>query len=1113
MANVLIVLDGTYRFAEPADTQDFTYIELVDALTTAGHQVTKAHRTGDATADIAPFNFATSTDLLQFDVIWLIGFSGRNSSNATGASGAGIGDPELAAIARFMATGGGVFATGDHDSIGSEMCGHIPRVRSMRCWYGPNDSASPMPADFPRNFPPITAARADTTRQNPAGSYSLPGVVDPFVWFQNQSDAVPQPIAAKTIPAHPILMRGGSVVTVYPDHMHEGNTLGGEIDGYDYEQSLSFNGESFPEFPKVAGHHEMPAVIATGQTVAFANRTAVTTGLIGNNGDASAMKAINTLSVYDGRVAGVGRVVTGSTFHHYVDINLTGDSAINSDALKARTGPDAEKGHGFAHAGAEGTRADIRAVFANITQWLARPRPSIQLILERSTFSQDEAAATPDFNGAILVIVDGLKPNQFPGGPIDDLTPSAAKLLAWAPTITPQEPTGITVTPTGVASDDPSLPDRLQRFTFTYRISISANAGGAFGFSGNNNDIQLDAQLISPAASGSLTDSAWIQLVKSANPFMLDLADGNQTIWLSSDVKTFPVVAGTSMLGVDLPDDATRAQALQFLHDLVDDITVAQFVNLSGDQGGSALSPFPTTTSSNKKVYNFAIARVRLAGVGASADAVRLFFRIVPSPTTAALTYQETGGVPAGSYKKTPGATPIALPGTNAANTEWLSFPVFAAARLNPPSAQTDPDNVKTLAPGTDTFFGALIDNNLNDLYLPQTPGGGAALSLPTLMMGEHQCLVAQIEFPGTPIPNGANPFTSDKLAQRNIAFSSIANPGLDASRMALHTFELEATPQPVSEILPPDEILLEWRGSAPPDGAEVRLYLPGWNAQDVVALADRFYPRHEIRALDAHTVALPGGGARYVPIPTGGQRRTGVIAIHFPLGVKAGQRYDLAVRQITNRGRFVEPPPPKVRNISKQEAAGLLRGTKEGVETGAEATVERGVFELGQNRVLITDLRVLDAAGDHAVLVEHPSAEEVASARRQSARWRQTIGAFQLGIPVSVKAEMLPHSLRLLSVLRWRAEHLRPSNRWYQTFIRYVDLHAERVRALGGDPYQVPPTPDGDIPLPGQNGAAGGDDTIEGLLKKWFRHPMTCGLLVIIVLLVIILLFLLWRS
>jgi hypothetical protein len=1095
MAKVLVVLDGGYRFSEATGIPDFTYTALVGALVGAGHQVTKAHRQSDGSANLQLFSFQTSVNLLDFDVLWLIGFQGRNAVNSTGASGPGIGDAELAAISRFMAAGGGVFATGDHDSIGAEMCGRIPRVRAMRCWYGVNDSASPMPASFKRNFPSVTAGRADTTQRNPAGAY---GADTTFVWFENQSDSVPQPITPTMSPAHAILRRDGSDITIYPDHMHEGNTLGEEM-GYNYGLSLSFAGESFTEFPMVAGHRETPKVIATGQTVPYASRAVDGGGFIGGNSEASGAKTVNTLSVYDGRVAGVGRIVTGATFHHYVDINLTGDSGVDTAAELAKTGPDAAKAHGFAHPGAEARFDSIKAVFANITAWLARPRSTIQIILERSTFSQAEATANPNFDGAILVTVDGLKPSQFPGGGVTTLSPSAAQLTSWAPAITPTDPTGLSIQPTGIASDDPALADRLQRITFIYRVQAN---GVAFGFAGNSRNIRVNVALSSAAVSSPLADAAWIQLVKSANPFMLDLANNNTTPWLSSDVRVFPVVAGAP--GSGLANNASRAQALDFLRNLVSGMTVAQFEALSLTQAGSALSPFATTTGSpSRKVYNFAVARVRVPATGASADDVRVFFRIFTSQTTAALTYFESPpGTPIQGYKRTSGADPIALPGTNAAGNDWLSFPMFSAARTAPPESQTDPDNMKDgLAPGSSRFFGALLDNNLNDAYLRPTPTSAAApVGLPTLMMGEHQCIVAQIDFAGTPIPSGATPFASDKLAQRNIALSAIANPGLDASRMALHTFEMEATARPIADGFPPDELLLDWLGE-PPEGTEVRIFVPGWNAHDVVALADRFYPRHEIRALDAHTVAVPGGGVRYVPIPRSEIRPTGVLSAHLPLGVEKGQRFDLAVRQVTTRGRRVEVEPPKATIVSLEEAALLLQGRGDDVpgvtptRRRAPAAVPRGAFDLGDNRVLVTDLRLLDAEGDHAVIIEHPDPQTVAAARRESADWRETIGAFQLGIPVSTKADMLAHHLRLLSVLRWRAEALRPDSRWYETFVRYVTLVAEKVQALGGDPFSVPATPDGTI-LPGGNegeepgGSGGGDDGSEAGGGEPFFEP-----------------------
>ena len=1097
--NVLIVIDGGFTFDLPSLVADFTLTTLTATLSGAGINLTKANRGPDTSATHQNFTFdGAGVNLLDYDVIWLIGDAGRNdpmqSSGSTDSQP--LPDSELAAIARYMDAGGGLFAVGDHDSLGSVMAGQLPRVRAMRSWYGANDAYARCGHDdlpgatgtnwvgqgaVPNNFPQVTVGaqgRADTVQTSPLSTYPNFGPT-PYVWFENQSDSKPQPITPSTTPAHPILRANGHDVIIYPDHMHEGNTLG-VIGSFDYTKTVGFTGTSFTEFPVINGLREQPSVVAKGKSIAQASRYA-----FGMNAavdpNAAGTSDVNTLSVYDGRNAGVGRIVTGSTFHHYIDINLNGASDVTGTAVPL-AGTDAQLHHGLHDAPAN--LGDITSVYINITQWLARPKPILQLILERSTFSQDEATASAIFNPAILVTVDGLKPDQFPGGGITSLS-QAAFQPAWAPGIVASNPAGIVIEPVSVDSDDPTLPPRLQRFTFTYRVRFT-DVTAAFAFAGTVEPLPVTATLTSPSLSTPLSDSADIELVKSANPFMLDLDNGNTTTWLSSDVRVFPVVAGDSKLGATLPANASRADALTFLQTMLSSLGITDFVNLYNDEEQSALSPFSTTTSlPAKAVYNFALARVRLAKHLAPADDVRVFFRIVPAPTTAALTYQEVAGAPVGSYRETPGASSIALPGVDNTGTQWLSFPCFAALRMLPPDTQTDPDNVKTIPANAggeiSYFYGALIDNNLDDAYLPPSPASAAAsVSLPTLLMGEHQCLVAQVEYAGAPIPNGANPATSDKLSQRNLAFSPIANPGLDASRVALHTFEIEATPYSGS-VPRPDELLLEWVHE-PPARTAVNLFVPTWTAQDIVDLADRLYARHDVTVVDAHTVSVPGGGTRYIPIPRSDPRQTGVITVQFPLGVVKGQRFDLAVRQITSRSRAIENEVPKVERISQEEAAALIKrlGGDQTPEDKSSKTspkalpkAPKGVFDLGHNKTLITDLSVLDGYGDHALIIEHIPPARLAAARQAAGAWRETIGAFQLAAPVSTKADMLPHHLRLLSVFRWRAEHLPQGGRWNDAFLRYVALIADKVRALGGDPYAVPATPNGTWPgLWGGSGA-----------------------------------------
>jgi hypothetical protein len=1115
---VLVVIDLDFRFGDSAmqpGTADFTFNTLVSALTGAGMQVTKAYRpldamdmTRDSTADIQNFTFA-GTNLLNFDVIWMIGRAGRNDPTASGSSAPLMADAELTAIAQFMEAGGGVFATGDHDSIGATMCGNIPRVRAMRTWFGQNDGARPAGvADLADNFPVLTEARADTTRTNPAGIYTENPA--PFIWFQNQSDSVPQPITP-TSPTHPVLRHNGADILVYPDHMHEGRTLG-DVMGHNYAQNSPFGDTTKPEFRTIAGHLELPQVIATGTVPGNANFTASGSGA--TDMTIAAMKTVNTLSVYEGRVAGLGRIVTGSTFHHYVDINLTGDSTVVNTGMAPtpadKVGHDAMKTHGFNDNMA--VFDQIKAVYVNITNWLARPRPAIGLILERSTFSQAEAPSGSHFDGAILLTVDGLKPTQFPGGGIPALG-AISGMPAWVPAITVAG-APIAVEPMSVSSDDATMPmpDRLQRFTFKYRVRFTGNA-----FTFPDPDISatfpVQATLSSSAVSGALTDSATLVLTKSANPFMRDLDDGNDTTWLSSDIKVFRVVAGDSFHGQTLPANATRDQALTFINTLADNISSATFSALPSTEEGSALSSLSTTTElMPRKVYNFALARVRLtAGLASN---VRVFFRIFTTQTTAALTYHLSGmpPMPTDGYLKTAGADPIAMPGTQNGGADWLSFPMFARTRTSP--QVTDGDNVHDVsaAPGF-RMFRALIDNNLSGAFLTETPvSGGPLETLPDLIMGEHQCIIAQIEFPDAPIPNGATPWTSDKLSQRNLAIHPVANPGLDASRTAMHTFEIESTPYPIAEELPPDELLLDWSARTP-DGTVLRMHLPSWNARDVVELADRFYARHEIEAIDDHTIEIPGGGTRYVPIPMSHARQTGVLSVEFPLGIQKGQRFDVSVRQITNRIREVKIPPPKVQEITLEEAEKIIATLP---APKAAGTPKQRTFDLGGNKVLYTDLSIFDAVSDHALIIEHPDPAVVRAAIRDTLRWREPIGAFQLGVPVSTKGEMLLYHMRLLSVMRWRTAKLPRRSRWRKTMLYYLELLSAKVQALGGNPFAIPATPDGAIPqLTGQDGVGdgdGADNTIEGLIKQFLRQPLGCGLLAIIVLLVVIVLLLLWR-
>ena len=154
-----MVTDSSLDFG----TSGFGLSEFVTIMTNSGQTVATAHRNGsDPNLTIAGnFNFTTAAAVTtaNYDQIWLFAY------NTTALSA-----PEQATIAQFMQSCGGVFATGDHETIGAEMGANLPRVRTMRNW-----STIPM---------------VNPTRHN---TMLDPGT-DNVKQFQDQADAIPQRI-------------------------------------------------------------------------------------------------------------------------------------------------------------------------------------------------------------------------------------------------------------------------------------------------------------------------------------------------------------------------------------------------------------------------------------------------------------------------------------------------------------------------------------------------------------------------------------------------------------------------------------------------------------------------------------------------------------------------------------------------------------------------------------------------------------------------------------------------------------------------------------------------------------------------------------------------------
>jgi hypothetical protein len=326
---ILIVADGGLGF-DPANGGGLT--EFMSVIQTGGHTLSTAHRTGDAFATIpGSFNFntaATPVTVANYDQIWMFGISATP-----------LLAPEQTRIEAFMQAGGGVFATGDHSSLGFGMGAHIPRARWMRNW-------SSIPMSSPQ--------RLDT-------------VIDPgtnnIKEFQDQADAIAQRIypvffsnggpdsSPSTWAVHPVLRHASGAVDFLPDHPHESECLA--------PTPGPGNFSAFEEWPApLAGGGRIAPVVAA---VAMSAGRFVTDSLK----PPVYPRSFGAISAYDGDPAHVGRIVCDATWHHFVNINLNGVGAGNDpltglprEGLKPGGVPTPEY-------------LKIQAYYRNTVRWLA----------------------------------------------------------------------------------------------------------------------------------------------------------------------------------------------------------------------------------------------------------------------------------------------------------------------------------------------------------------------------------------------------------------------------------------------------------------------------------------------------------------------------------------------------------------------------------------------------------------------------------------------------------------------------------------------------------------------------------------------------------------------
>jgi hypothetical protein len=390
---ILVVADDKLNFT-PGDA--FGLWRFLDSLLSGSGLadkpiITLAHRgnhstpiiIGDDTFHVKQsFKFVETgcpVTICNYDQIWLFGADTGNLD---------LTPQEIEVISVFMNSGGGVFAAGDHASLGRALCGSLPRIRHMRNWETTAMGTEDKIED--------AVKRIDTVVN--------PGTNNLFE-FYDQSDNIPQhiypnykvegPVNGHRWQAtiHPLLMlpgapqsrtsENGSIdfildIDVLPDHPHESICFA-VTDPEVLKKKFPDKEQIFDEFPP---SRKAPEQRIAPEIVAFA----VSGGRSINNEvwkPPVTPQMFGAISAYDGHqaqpyIAGgqpPGCIVCDSTWHHFINLNLDGTGSICRDSAGI-SGPCSGLGSWSGPKPGKGTftpSPELEKIFVyyrNIVRWL-----------------------------------------------------------------------------------------------------------------------------------------------------------------------------------------------------------------------------------------------------------------------------------------------------------------------------------------------------------------------------------------------------------------------------------------------------------------------------------------------------------------------------------------------------------------------------------------------------------------------------------------------------------------------------------------------------------------------------------------------------------------------
>jgi murein tripeptide amidase MpaA len=646
------------------------------------------------------------------------------------------------------------------------------------------------------------------------------------------------------------------------------------------------------------------------------------------------------------------------------------------------------------------------------------------IVTNRDTFSSYEVETTLAYPESFYIVYDGFTPNSLG-------VPGAAPTIRFLDSIGGSTINSISGKVTAVDLENTTALNIQQRVSFTVEVDFTDGSA----FTAETRDVYVQSSL------AGLQDVAPLQLLKQPNPYMVDGAIS----WLSTDVRVFQLrpgqkVSSTSSVVLGDPNSDPNAP-LAYIQGLLSECRgfgnnlAPPFESISQDEQASQLEL--SRTVGGVRVMNFAVAKVRYRAQTQDAAGVRVFFRTF-NTMVSDLSYTTNALANVKNYRrKTDGTIPLL--GLNSffsgAGNQITSIPYFAEPRINSSTqsmtTQSDGWNQATLLHNAGKeglqYFGCWLDFNQTDPQFPvQIPTGNDGpfserLPIVQLVRGIHQCLVAEVRFqPGAtdPIPNGATPASSDRLAQRNLAIVESDNPGIASTHVVQHTLLMKPSlSSPKREFAsaigqrdprtPYDELVIRWNNL--PQDTIASFYSPDWAADDILALAATLRPGPAtLTKVDANTISCPVGDITYIPVPGRAQSPIpGLMTLELPLSVRDGQEFRVDVQQhsgltflrtLTQRGRTDSKLP------SRQD------------------------YNLSQRKVL---------------------------------------GAFRMTTVVRSGEPLLRKLVRNLAVLRFILQAIPPKDSWHLIFERYIGQLSDKVKGLGVDPTLIPPSAD-DPGIPG---------------------------------------------